>query len=91
MISVEFDRNYYVYLKELLHEQPELESEIERSIYWFRKNPDDTRLVNHPLEKKMLGRWAFSVTDDVRIVYLWIGKHSARLLAVGRHAKVYGR
>ncbi len=91
MIRVDFDRNYYLYLEKLLQDQSELEYEIEQHIRWFRKNPDDTRLVNHPLIKHMSGRWAFSVTDDIRIVYLWTGKHAVRFLSIGRHAEVYGK
>jgi len=37
----------------------------------------------------MKGKWAFSVTDDIRIVYEWLGKTTVRFLAIGRHSKVY--
>lgn len=89
MISVDFDRNYYVYLDALLQEQPELVKEIETCIRRFRKNPRDTRLANHHLIKHMVGRWAFSVMNDIRIIYLWTGKHTVRFLSIGRHVDVY--
>lgn len=57
----------------------------------FKKNPDDTRLDSHPLTKRMEGKWAFSITDDVRIVYKWLSKTTVRFLAIGGHRKVYKR
>ncbi|OGG27543.1 hypothetical protein A3A64_02805 [Candidatus Gottesmanbacteria bacterium RIFCSPLOWO2_01_FULL_48_11] len=58
-------------------------------IRWFRKNPDDTRLRNHALHKKLAGKWAFSITGDIRIVYEWVGMSTVRLLAIGGHKMVY--
>ena len=62
---------------------------VEQRIVLFRNNPNDTRLDNHPLRKRMEGRWAFSVSDDIRIVYRWIGKTTVRFLAIGPHETVY--
>ena len=77
--------------QDLLLENSKLEVEVLERIIWFKKNPDDTRLENHALTKKMEGRWAFSITDDVRIVYEWLGKTTIRFLAIGGHKKVYKR
>ena len=89
MIRYQANENYYKNLKELLQSQPELEGEINQRIKWFSKNPDDTRLDNHDLKKKMLGQNAFSITGDIRIVYKWLGKNEVRFLAIGGHPKVY--
>ena len=89
MIRYRANEKYYRNLKELLKESPELEEEIERCIRWFSKNPNDTRLANHALRKRMQNRWAFSITGDLRIVYRWIGKNEVRFLAIGGHKKVY--
>jgi len=37
----------------------------------------------------MKGKFAFSITDDIRIVYEWLGKSTVRFLAIGEHEKVY--
>ncbi|MBI2086543.1 hypothetical protein HYT74_04330 [Candidatus Daviesbacteria bacterium] len=55
------------------------------------KNPQDTRLKNHSLTGRMIGKWAFSITGDIRIVYEWLGKTAVRFLAIGGHKKVYRR
>jgi len=55
----------------------------------FQKNPQDTRLGTHPLKRKMTGRYSFSVTDDIRIIFEWIGPLDVRFLAIGPHHRVY--
>lgn len=76
---------------EVCEEDSLLEPEIQQRIRWFKKNPNDTRLNNHELTKKMAGKWAFLITDDIRIVYEWLGKTTVRLLAIGGHKRVYKR
>jgi mRNA-degrading endonuclease YafQ of YafQ-DinJ toxin-antitoxin module len=48
------------------------------------------RLSNHALTKSMKGKWAFSITDDIRIIYEKIGPQTIRFLAIGKHTEVYG-
>lgn len=76
-------------LEEIVLVDPSLEKEVEKRTEWFRKNPQDTRLDNHNLTKRMEGKWAFSITDDIRIVYEWTNKTTVRFLAIGPHSKVY--
>lgn len=64
---------------------------ILQKIKIFVNKPDDTRLRNHKLRKRMKGKFAFSITGDVRIVYEWLGKNIVRFLAIGGHNKVYNR
>lgn len=80
-----FDKMY----EDLCVNNPKLELEIQKRIGWFKKNPQDTRLQNHALLNRMLGKFAFSITGDIRIVYEWIGKNTVRFLAIGGHKKVY--
>lgn len=63
----------------------------EDKIVLFSKNPDDTRLKNHKLKSKMKGKWALSITGDIRIIYIWESKTVVRFLAIGGHRKVYRR
>ncbi len=89
MLKVEYDVRYLNDLKQLVRKQPELVEEINLRAQWFKKNPEDTRLNNHDLKKKMKSKWAFSITGDIRIIYKWLGKNKVRLLAIGGHEKVY--
>lgn len=91
MLKVQRNPGYIQNLKELIEEQSELTEEIDTRVEWFKKNPNDTRLDNHELIKMMAGRWAFSITGDIRVVYEWTGKNSVRFLAIGGHQKVYAK
>ena len=81
----EFDQRY----RELTAENSELKVLVDQKVMWFKKNPNDTRLDNHALTKQMEGKWAFNITDDIRIVYEWLGKNTVRFLAIGSHKEVY--
>ncbi len=91
MIKVKRRGDFTTMLDELLAGNESLEQVINERIKWFQSNPNDTRLDNHPLHRKLKGQWAFSVTDDIRIVYEWLGKTTVRFLAIGGHQKVYKR
>lgn len=89
MIKIKETGEYVEMLEELLLKKPVLRDEVERKVRWFEKNPNDTRLDNHPLRKQMQGKWAFSIDENVRIVYEWLGHNTARFLAIGGHNRVY--
>lgn len=84
--SSNFDRTFE---KITLHDKS-FRLMVESEIKLFRKNPNDTRLKNHALRRKMKGKYAFKITDDIRIVYQKIGKNTVRFLAIGGHIEVYG-
>lgn len=89
MVKINRSGKYESDLKSLLIKDAKLDREIEKRIIWFRKNPEDTRLDNHLLSKSMEGKWAFSINDDIRIVYEWVGNKTVRFLAIGIHQFVY--
>lgn len=91
MVKIDFRGSYLANLTELLLGSPELKEKIDIIVGLFRKNPKDTRLDSHELKRRMEGKWAFSITDDIRIIYRWVGKNTAEFLAIGGHKKVYGK
>ena len=91
MVKIDFTGRFNFMYSAVIEENPELEEEVLKRVNWFRRRPDDKRLENHALRKRMKGKWAFSITDDIRIVYEWKTKNMARFLAIGGHEKVYGR
>jgi len=68
MIKVIYSGEYHRYLKEFLPTEEMVEL-VEGRTLLIRKNFDDTHLKNHPLTRRMEGRWSFSITDDIRIIY----------------------
>ena len=89
MIKIKRTGKFDQMLKELVEQNRALINPVEEKILLFAKKPTDPRLKNHPLKRRLEGKWAFSITDDVRIVYEWQGKRIARFLAIGGHGKVY--
>jgi mRNA-degrading endonuclease YafQ of YafQ-DinJ toxin-antitoxin module len=89
MVKLHADGDYILMLRELTTKNPLLSGIIKTQLKRFQNNPEDTRLDNHSLTKSMAGKWAISVTDDIRIVYKWTGKTTVRILAIGGHEEVY--
>lgn len=87
LVSGQYNRMY----RNLCAKDPDIVETIIKRVILFRKNSKDTRLHTHALKKRMRGKYAFSVTDDIRILFIRIGKSTARFLAIGRHTDVYGQ
>lgn len=90
MIKVVRSQRYEETLKKLLIDYKDIES-IRTAIKIFLRKPDDTRLKTHALRKRLAGKYAFSVDDDVRVIFEWLGKNMVRFLTIGKHNDVYGR
>ena len=58
-------------------------------ILQFKNNPRDTRLFDHDLRKRMNGQKAFSIDNDVRIVYRQKKKNLVQFMDLGGHEEVY--
>ena len=89
MVNIHRNGDYEQMLEELSDMDEGTLELVRAHVKLFRKNPEDTRLDNHPLHKRMKGKWAFSVDRDIRIVYEWVGKTTVRFVAIGRHQAVY--
>lgn len=89
MLKIQRTGQFNQLLDERCFEDPELALLINKKIILFQRNPQDTRLDNHALTKKMQGKWAFSITGDLRIIYEWVGRTTVRFLDIGPHIKVY--
>lgn len=61
----------------------------EERIALFTQNPAHPLLQDHALRGKKLHLRTFSITGDIRIVYLPVLKHSVLLLDIGTHNQVY--
>lgn len=89
MVNIHQTGDYEQMLEDLSCVDEEMLELVRERVKLFRKNPEDTRLDNHPLHKRMEEKWAFSVNEDIRIVYEWMSKTTVRFVAIGRHEMVY--
>jgi mRNA-degrading endonuclease YafQ of YafQ-DinJ toxin-antitoxin module len=85
LLSGQYNRMY----RDLCAKNSEIVETIIEKVILFRKNYKDTRLLTHPLHKHLKGKYAFSVTNNHRIIFEWVGKSTARFLAIGTHKEVY--
>lgn len=51
----------------------------------------DARLHSKPLGPPLVGRYAFRITRDWRVAFVFQEPHTIKLLAVGRRDKIYQR
>lgn len=89
MIEIKFTGRYWQGVEKLSSENSEYLNLIDNAVAIFRKKPQDTRLDIHPLRRRLTGKWAISIDNDVRIVFEWKGKYRVRFLAIDRHPGVY--
>lgn len=54
----------------------------------FAADPQDPLLRTHKLRGELEAYWAFSVDDDLRVVFRWEGEE-AFLVNLGSHDEVY--
>jgi mRNA interferase YafQ len=54
----------------------------------FAADPRDPLLRTHKLKGELTAYWAFSVDDDLRVVFRWQGEE-ALLVNLGSHDEVY--
>jgi addiction module RelE/StbE family toxin len=54
----------------------------------FAADPRDPLLRTHKLKGDLADYWAFTVDDDLRVVFRWIGDE-AFLVTLGSHDDVY--
>ena len=54
----------------------------------FAVDPHDSLLRTHKLKGELADYWAFSVDDDLRVLFRWVGEE-AFLVNLGSHDEVY--
>lgn len=55
----------------------------------FRADAFDPRLKTHKLKGQLEGRWAFSISSDLRVVFRFVEDAEALFLDIGPHDSVY--
>jgi addiction module RelE/StbE family toxin len=89
MIEIKYTQEFRSDLNNLLSDIPDLKEGVDLAASLFSKKPTDTRLELHPLKRRLKGKYAISVTEDIRIIFEWLDKRTVRFLAIGPHSKVY--
>ena len=80
-----FKRSY----RKRIKDDPHLKKKFWEKMEIFLENPFFPRLRTHKLSGKLAGQWAFSIDDDCRVVFEFIGEDRVLLIDVGSHDEVY--
>jgi len=91
MLKIRLGKSFNFQYQALIKNNKKIKEIVITKINQFRNNPHDTRLRNHALTKRLNGKWAFSITSDIRIIYEWVGENTIRFLAIGTHMEVYNK
>ncbi len=86
---IEFHPSYKKSFKKRIANNPILTSQVTERVKLFQQNPNNPILHNHRLTGVKKDLSSFSVTGDIRIVYLLVSKDKAIFLDIGSHNQVY--
>lgn len=86
-MRIKFHKNFDKRFKKL---PDKLKKKTISAIRKFAKNPFDPTLRNHALTGNLIGKRAFSVTGDVRIIFEEFDNYVlVIMLDLGTHSQVY--
>lgn len=89
MIEAIWDSGFKRAYKKRLKGNPRLRTKFWERLSVFLEEPFSAQLRTHKLSGKLAGQWAFSVDDDYRVLFEFIGKDSVLLIDIGTHDEVY--
>ena len=89
-MKVEFTHEFIKIYKKRFSHRPNIRKRFEERLRLFSDNSANPILKDHALGVKMLGKRAFSVTGDIRVVY-YTHDETAYFVDIGTHNQVYGK
>ena len=89
MIRAVWDEGFRRSYRKRVKKREELRRRFWQRLELFLLNPFTPQLRTHKLSGKLDGRWAFSVDDDCRVVFEFIGEDRVLLIDIGGHDEVY--
>ena len=89
MIRAAWDQGFKRSYKKRVRNNSRLKKKFWEKMEIFLENPFFPQLRTHKLSGKLAGQWAFSVDDDCRIVFEFVGEDQVLLIDVGSHDEVY--
>lgn len=89
MIRATWDEGFKRSYRKRVRNNSKLKKKFWEKMDIFLENPFFPQLRTHKLSGKLAGQWAFSVDDDCRIVFEFVGEARVLLIDVGSHDEVY--
>ena len=89
MISAIWDEAFKRSYKKRIKKNEERRRRFWGRMELFLASPFSPQLRTHKLSGKLEGQWAFSVDNDFRVVFEFIGEDKVLLIDIGTHDEVY--
>ena len=89
MIEAIWDEGFKRSYRKRIRKNKELGRKFWKRLELFLSSPFAPQLRTHKLSGKLGGQWAFSIDEDYRVVFEFIGKDRALLIDIGSHDEVY--
>jgi mRNA-degrading endonuclease YafQ of YafQ-DinJ toxin-antitoxin module len=89
VISAIWDEGFKRSYRKRIKKDEELRRKFLRRMEIFLRSPFSPQLRTPKLSGKLSGQWAFSVDDDCRVVFEFIGDDKVLLIDIGTHDEVY--
>jgi len=89
VIRAVWDEGFRRTYRKRVKKREELRKRFWQRLELFLATPFTPQLRTHKLSGKFEGRWAFSVDDDCRVVFEFIGEDKVLLIDIGSHDEVY--
>ena len=87
-MEVKYHKNFVKNYKSRYQGNDKIKTQFQKRLKLFIENSDNTILKNHNLKGQKISLKAFSITGDVRVVYME-KDNVAYFLDIGTHNQVY--
>ncbi len=88
-MKIELHPDFKMSYKKRISDNPRLVLKTAQRINLFQENSDEPLLRDHQLKGGKNNLRAFSITGDIRIIYIKISEDHIILLDIGTHNQVY--
>ena len=91
MIEITYDNNFKKLFKKWKKRHPDIVDIFQNKLKQFAANPFNPALKTHSLSGILAGSWAFSITYNQRVVFIFVNgkKTKVILVDIGAHDEVY--
>jgi addiction module RelE/StbE family toxin len=82
------EKHFIKLANKLIKKSPEVDEKLSTVLTLLEKEPFSPSLKTHPLSGKLKGKYACSLTYDLRIIFKLTGD-ATHILDIGTHDEVY--
>jgi mRNA-degrading endonuclease YafQ of YafQ-DinJ toxin-antitoxin module len=87
--KIQYSRNFLKSFRKRILPDSKLSTQFDKRILLFIRNPNHPLLRKHLLTGSKKGLFAFSITGDIRVIYMQEITGECTFLDIGSHNQVY--